>query len=308
MSYALLGGIAFDLLNAPTALDERHTAVFAEHQVLSGKPRLQAMGLDLVEMTLRLNLHHKLGDVERRYQALKEAKSGQQALALMMGNNQFRGHYVITELSSTIVFTDDKGNALAREVNVSLREFVGNSQPGLLGGALQLGTNSPLASILPPGALVGINAVKHVVTKGIQVYRQVKQTVNEVRNTAILIKTLAKDPLSAIAQLPGALNMLGVSTGALSEMLGMRDTFNVLTQGIAGAADFMRDIQEVSGCLNEVKSQFNLGLNDNAVGNWFDLGVQAVTEAENILDRLSAPAAQMTAWIAIRADNPPSQG
>lgn len=305
MSYALLGSIAFDLLNAPTALDERRSAAYAEHQVLSGKPRLQAMGLDLTEITLQLSLHYKLGDVERRYQALVAAKANQQALALIMGNNKFRGRFVITELSSSTLFTDDKGNALAREVSVTLREFVGNSQQGILGAALQLGANSPLASLLPPGALTGINAVRNVVTKGLLVYRQVKNTVNDIRNTATLIKTLASDPLAAIAQLPGALDMLGVSTGALGEMLGMRDTFNSLTLGIAGAADFMRDMSYLNESLTEIKSQFNVGLNDTSVGDWFDLGVQAVTEAENIIDRLSAPAAQMTAWIAIRADNPP---
>lgn len=61
MSYALLGNIAFDLLNAPSGLDERRSATFAEHQVLSGKPKLQAMGLDLTEITLQLSLHHQLG-------------------------------------------------------------------------------------------------------------------------------------------------------------------------------------------------------------------------------------------------------
>ena len=85
MNFALLGNIAFDLLNAPTAFDERRSANYAEHAVLSGKPRLQAMGLDLTEITLQLKLHHQLAPVDERYQALIAAKEKQEALALVLG-------------------------------------------------------------------------------------------------------------------------------------------------------------------------------------------------------------------------------
>ncbi|TNG92252.1 phage tail protein [Pasteurellaceae bacterium USgator11] len=304
MSYALLGHIAFDLLNAPTVLDERRSAVYAQHDVLSGKPRLQAMGVALTEITLNLSLHHQLGAVDSRYQALIAAKESQQALALVLGFSKFKGHFVITELSSQALYTDSRGNALAREISITLREFVGNSQSGLLGAALKLGANSPLGSLLPQSAVRLIKQTKNLVTKGIQVYRQTRQTIDEVRNLVTLMKTLHHDPLTALSHLPFVVENLGSSLGQLREMLGLSNSFAMLTHGIGGTNTFLRDLGEIADSLNGLQSQFKQGLNDNKLGEWFDLGVKAIDDTEYLLEQMSAPVAQMTAWIVLRADEP----
>nr|DAX65177.1 MAG TPA: hypothetical protein [Caudoviricetes sp.] len=304
MSYALLGNIAFDLLNAPTGFDESYSANFVEHQVLSGKPRLQAMGVELAEITLNLHLHYKLGSVEGRYQELIAAKDSQQVLALVLGFSKFKGRFVITELTGTTLFTDNKGNALARDVQLTLREFVGDEQQGLLGEALQLGANSPLASLLPEGALVGMNAVKNVIAKGVQVYRQAKQVVDEGRNTIAAMKSFVDDPLGALAALPYVLNNVSGALGGLGDVVGMADTFKTLTQGIAGANEFIRDLGVMTEDLNAFQTLFKLGLNDNKMGEWFTLGEAKLADVGEAIERMAAPAAKMTAWIAIRADNP----
>ena len=154
MSYALLGHIAFDLLNAPTALDEKHSATYAQHDVLSGRPRLQAIGNELTELTLNLNLHYMLGSVDGRYQELILAKENQQALALVIGFNQFKGYFVIVDIQSQALYSDALGNTLAREVSVTLREFVGEQGQDILGLALQFGANSPIGALLPAGAVM----------------------------------------------------------------------------------------------------------------------------------------------------------
>lgn len=80
--YFMLGNIAFEPVNL-TDFSETHSADFAEHAVLKGKPRLQAMGEKLTEFSLAIRLHHKIGGVESRYQALLAAKAKQEALALI---------------------------------------------------------------------------------------------------------------------------------------------------------------------------------------------------------------------------------
>lgn len=80
--YFMLSNIAFEPVNL-TEFSEQHTAEFAEHAVLKGKPRLQAMGEKLNELNFALRLHHTIGGVESRYQALLEAKAKQAALALI---------------------------------------------------------------------------------------------------------------------------------------------------------------------------------------------------------------------------------
>lgn len=302
MSYALLGNIAFDLLNAPTGLDERRSAAFAEHQVLSGKPKLQAMGLELTEITLQLSLHHQLGAVEARYQALINAKESQQALALVFGFSKFVGHFVITDVSSQTLLTDERGNALAREVSVSLREFAGNVGQGVLGAALSIGGNSPLASILPKGLTQFVSRAKQLITQGIQVYRQTRQVISEVKQTVAVMKSLARNPREALLQLPFIVNSLGTSLAGLGEMVGLKESVAWLTNGIKEATPFMQGLADLSVEVDTAYHLFKQGLNGNEMGEWFDLGVRAIDSAEAVGESLAKNSAELTAWIAIRAD------
>lgn len=304
MNYALLGHIAFDLLNAPTALDEKYSATFAQHNVLSGKPKLQAMGLELDELTLNLSLHYKLGDVESRYQALITAKQSQQALALVLGFSKFKGHFVITDMSSQALFTDEQGNALARDVSITLKEFVGNTQQELQGLALQIGNNSPLSSLLPKGTVELINQTKNLVNQGIKVYRQTKQVVADIRNTTTLMRNFANDPTTALSHLPTVLSNLDLSIIGLENTLGLQNSFVMLTNGIKGTQYFLRDIAELNESLNTIKTEFKRGLNSDDFGDWFDLGVKEIDNTEDILERMAKPVAKMTAWIVLRQDTP----
>lgn len=304
MNFALLGNIAFDLLNAPSALDERRTATFAEHAVLAGKPRLQAMGDDLTEITLQLRLHHQLAPVESRYQALVTAKEKLEPLALVLGFSQFKGHFVITEIGSQVLFSDAEGNPLAREVSVTLREFVGNTGKGLLGAALSIGGNSPLASLLPKGLTDFVSQAAKMVQKGIKIYRQTRQAISAVRETIAVMKAIANNPLEAIGQLPAVLNHLGGSVGGLAEMVGLGNSFATLTQGLKGAEPFLLGMVELSEHLKTAQMEFKRGLNERHLGEWFDLGVKAIDNADEVAQSITKPAAQLTAWIAIRGDSP----
>ncbi|EIJ68062.1 phage tail protein [Pasteurella bettyae] len=302
-NYALLGNIAFDLLSAPTGFDESRSAVFAEHEVLSGKPKLQAMGMALTDVTLQLQLHHQLAPVENRYQALLTAQESQEALALVFGFSKFKGHFVITDVTSTVLFTDGKGNALARDVSLTLREFVGNPQAGILGAALSLADNSPLASIVPKGLSNFVSQANQLMSKGIAVARQVKQVVADVKSAVEIMKHLKDNPLAALSEISGIVNTLGGSFGGLAEMVGLGNAFASLTEGVRGAAGFMQDLTTLSGHLNTAYSLFKSGIEGDELGEWFDLGVKAIESADLVSESLAKNSAKMTAWIAIRADS-----
>ena len=302
-NYALLGNIAFDLLSAPTGFDESRSAVFAEHEVLSGKSKLQAMGMALTEVTLQLQLHHQLAPVESRYQALLTAQDSQEALALVFGFSKFKGHFVITDVTSTVLFTDGKGNALARDVSLTLQEFVGNPQAGILGAALSLAGNSPLASIIPKGLSNFVSQTNQLISKGIAVARQVKQAVSDVKSAVEIVKNLKNNPLAALSEISGIVNALGGSFSGLAEMVGLGKAFATLTEGVRGAAGFMQDLTTLSGHLNTAYSLFKSGIEGDELGEWFDLGVKAIESAEVVSESLAKNSAKMTAWIAIRADS-----
>ncbi|MBS7021704.1 MAG: phage tail protein [Haemophilus parainfluenzae] len=299
--YFMLGNIAFEPVNL-TDFSETHSADFAEHAVLKGKPRLQAMGEKLTEFSFAIRLHHKIGGVESRYQALLAAKAKQEALALIWGTGKYKGNYVITDISSTTLFTDAKGNALAREMNISLREFVGNGQNSLLGAALNVGGKSLLGSILPQGLTNTLSTVKSAVSRGVELYNQGKRAVDEVRNIVAVVRQLAHDPASALAYLPSTLANLDNALGGFGELVGMQSAFEGVRQYLPAISEFSRDVSAVYDDLQIMKQSFSRASADSEWNNWFTPADNALTEINERLDNSANSVAKMTAWIVLRED------
>lgn len=298
--YFMLGNIAFEPVNL-TDFSENHSADFAEHTVLKGKPKLQAMGEKLTDLSFAIRLHHKIGGVESRYQSLLSAKAKQDALALMWGS-KYKGNFVITDISSTTLFTDGKGNALAREMNISLKEFVGNSQQGLLGVALNVGGKSLLGSILPKGLTNTLSTVKSAVSRGVELYQQGKRAVDEVRNTVAVVRQLAHDPASALAYLPSTLANLDNALGGFGELVGMQSAFEGVRQYLPAISEFSRDVSAVYDDLQIMKQSFSRVSADSEWNNWFTPADNALTEINERLDNSANSVAKMTAWIVLRED------
>lgn len=298
--YFMLGNIAFEPVNL-TDFSETHSADFAEHAVLKGKPKLQALGEKLTDLSFAIRLHHKIGGVESRYQSLLSAKAKQEALALMWGS-KYKGNFVITDISSTTLFTDGKGNALAREMNINLKEFVGNSQQGLLGVALNVGGKSLLGSILPKGLTNTLSTVKSAVSRGVELYQQGKRAVDEVRNTVAVVRQLAHDPASALAYLPSTLANLDNALGGFGELVGMQSTFDGVRQYLPAISEFSRDVSAVYDDLQIMKQSFSRVSADSEWNNWFTPADNALTEINERLDNSANSVAKMTAWIVLRED------
>ena len=298
--YFMLGNIAFEPVNL-TDFSETHSADFAEHAVLKGKPKLQAMGEKLTDLSFAIRLHHKIGGVESRYQSLLSAKAKQDALALMWGS-KYKGNFVITDISSTTLFTDGKGNALAREMNISLREFVGNSQNSLLGAALNVGGKSLLGSILPQGLVNTLSTAKRAVSRAVEIYQQGKRAVDEVRNTVAIVRQLAHDPSSALAYLPSTLANLDNALGSLGDVVGMQSALAGVRDFLPVVSEFSRDVSAVYDDLQIMKQSFSRASADSEWNNWFTPADNALTEINERLDNSANLVAKMTAWIVLRED------
>ena len=306
--YFMLGSVAFEPVDL-TDFNETHAADFAEHAVLKGKPRLQAMGEKLTELTFAIRLHHKLGGVEQRYQALLSAKSAQEALPLIIGQGKYKGNFVIAEIASTTLFTDKFGNALCREMNISLREFVGDIEKNPLGAALNLGGGTLLGSMFPPAFMAGFNGVKGLIEKGVTAYKNAMTVVNEVRDTVQKIKQLASDPLAALAYLPGVLGNLDSALGGFGDVTGLGKAFEGARFGLSALGEIVQEAQgftsDISSMMSEVQSIRNVLGDLTEQSDWGSWGA-AVDNHFDIYDDLSvqanARAAKMTAWIVLRED------
>ena len=219
-----------------------------------------------------------------------------------MWGSKYKGNFVITDISSTTLFTDDKGNALAREMNISLKEFVGNSQQGLLGAALNVGGKSLLGSILPKGLTNTLSTVKSAVSRGVELYQQGKRAVDEVRNTVAVVRQLAHDPASALAYLPSTLANLDNALGGFGELVGMQSAFKGVRQYLPAISEFSRDVSAVYDDLQIMKQSFSRASADSEWNNWFTPADNALTEINERLDNSANSVAKMTAWIVLRED------
>ncbi|GAB1672512.1 hypothetical protein Mh1964_08620 [Mannheimia haemolytica] len=268
--------------------------------MLKGKPRLQAMGEKLNELNFSLRLHHTIGGVESRYQALLEAKAKQAALALIWGS-RYKGDYVIVDISSTTLFTDGRGNALAREMQISLKEFVGDNDGGVLGEALNFGGGSLLGSILPSGAVTTLSQIKTAVSRGVELYNSGKRLVDEVQNTVAIIRQLKNDPATALAYLPAALANLDGALGHFGNLTGSSATLGGLQEKLPAAVVFSEEIGEIYQSLQTMRSSLG-NASANSWDNWFTPAESALTEVTDSFDHLAKPVAKMTAWIVLRTD------
>ncbi|MFD1805561.1 phage tail protein [Pasteurella oralis] len=298
--YLMLGTIALEPIDI-TDFSESQPANFAEHTVVKGKPRLQATGENLIDLSLAVRLHHKIGGVESRYQALLDAKAKQQALALIWGQGKFKGNFVITNINATTKFTDKYGNVLCRELDVSLKEFAGELKDEKLGAALNLGSNALLGSIFPPTIFEGINKSKDILNKGIHLYNQGKRLIDEVQNTVAVIKQFAHGT-SALADLPQALAQVNHALGPFNQLAGMRELLAQISAVLPVVNEFSQGIMEIQTNLADMQTSFQQGTEGTNWQDWFPSVNSAMTNVTETIDMLAPRVAEMTAWIVLRAD------
>lgn len=303
--YFMLGNIAFEPVDL-TEFSEKHAAEFAEHAVLKGKPRLQAMDEKLNELNFTIRLHHKIGGVESRYQALLSAKANQAALALIWGS-KYKGNYVLVDISSTTLFTDGKGNTLAREMQISLKEFVGDSEGGLLGEALNFGGNALLGSILPSGAVSALSTVKTAVSRGVELYNRGKRLVEEVQNTVAVIRQLKNDPASAFAYLPSVLGNLDGALGSFGKITGLSAALSSVQSILPAVGQFSQEVADIYSDLQTMRNSFS-NADGSSWDNWFTPADNALASVSDSFEHLANPVAEMTAWIVLRVDEEAENG
>lgn len=131
--FAVLGDIEFELITYWDGFEATFGVDYAEHARIEGKPGLQFVGdkLDEIQISLVFHQHYCVPDVELA--RLRTAMKAHQALALVFGNGDYRGWFVITDVTATSEQTDSTGNVLAVNATASLREYIGDPKNPLSG-------------------------------------------------------------------------------------------------------------------------------------------------------------------------------
>ena len=294
--YAMLGDVRFEFLTSFSSLEEAHKAIFAKHEVLAGRPRLQAMGNDLTGIRFSLKLHWMLGNPDTAYKGLIAAKNSQQAQALVFGSGRFVGWFVIESIDSRTTIQDEEGRTAARELDVALTEFVGDPNnplptPGIGGG------QNPLLSLLPESVRGAVNDVVEAVQTGVRIYTAAERAVNDVQTLVTQARQLS-DPSAAFALIGNALDLGSTITGSLNQLpvIGQR------MGDVSGVTDFLTHTAAASRQMGSAVGVLQSGINSGSIGTWLGNGSAFIEQASDSINNAAQGAQRLMGWVAARSD------
>lgn len=122
--YVQLGDHQYQVTGTITGLESETKAKFAQHDVIEGKPRLQAIGDELEQLTLTIELHAGYCDPVYEIGFLKSAIAAHTALPLIFASGELRGRYVLEQLNETHNVHDATGVPIHISVRLVLKEWV----------------------------------------------------------------------------------------------------------------------------------------------------------------------------------------
>ncbi|WP_027367622.1 phage tail protein [Desulfocurvibacter africanus] len=127
MQVGSFGSIAFEVSSLGTRtfrdLERRQGLRHARHEVLDGRPRLQTLGRDLAEVSLRMRLDTAfLADPAEELELLEDCLSEAEEQPLIIGGVNL-GTFVLVELSESWKQTTGKGKPMVVELQAKFMEY-----------------------------------------------------------------------------------------------------------------------------------------------------------------------------------------
>jgi len=171
--YAQLGNIRFEGLKGFSNFSHERGVNYAQHELINGKPRLQAVGDNLDSISFGMYLHSEFTNPEADIETLRLAMQNREVLPLLLGNGRILGFFVIPNFSQSNSFTDPLGNLIEVTLNIELLESFSDNP--LREAELQAinqafatsQRNSNVRSVLPPKLSKGMtisNEISNVQT------------------------------------------------------------------------------------------------------------------------------------------------
>lgn len=296
--YAMLGDVRFETLQSFSSLEAQHSAKFAKHEVLKGRPRLQALENELTTLKFGLKLHWMLGNPDTAYKGLLAALEAQQAVSLVYGSGRFVGWFVIESLNERTLVQDEQGRTAVRELDVELTEFVGDPNNPLPTPAIINGSHNPLLSLLPESVRATASEVMQAVETGVKIYREAESGIDEIQTIVTAARGLKNDPAAALNLVGDALNVGGSVLGKLDMLPEMTS----LIGDLSGASDFAAQLGQAGNQLGSAVAAMRSGCESGTVGGWLGAVSDGLTSATESLNNSAAAVQTLTAWLATRSD------
>lgn len=255
--FALLGDVQFDLITYFDGFESQFGADYAEHPLIEGKPRLQFVGDKLDEIRIQLAFHLHYCDPEAELVKLKDALAAHQAMALVLGNGDYKGWFVLTDVQATSKHTDKAGTLIALEASITLREFVGDKKNPLQPPAVQPKLPPAAAKALPASQTGGVAtlasgaaAVRDNIRQAVTYANQAQSALRVAVDAARLAQKLRDNPLAALGRVPSLLTGMKQVAGPLENL---SPTLASLTSQLPEASGILRASDNALGAVRNAQ-------------------------------------------------------
>jgi len=290
---AILGEIEFEIAGGLSGMDVTQGADYAEHARIAGKPLLESTGDALDEYQLTIELHPTLGNVAARMGALQAAMQAHQPLACVLGNGEFLGAFVITELSQTHHRTWADGGSFSASLSITLRQWAGDFEYTPPAPALADSVHD--VEDAQPDLLREQTPVKTAAMRALEHAKSAAQLVQASMRAIASARQM--DLASLLQQLPALGNLAGRAIPALS---GLSETATALQGEFAAASELL---QLGAGALAQVQSARDIlsgGADAANVLAKLAAGGQSLEAVLGMFERSAKPLAQLAAAVATR--------
>lgn len=252
MSLGLFGTIVLDKIDT-VAMDGDYNTEYAEHARFGAKPLLQGVGDSLIEKRLHFEFHIDNGDPQTRLDSLQAMRSNLKAGELVMGGRHL-GWYVITQLTVTNKWLSDDGRPLWLGVNVTLKEYVGNTDKKPNAVAVATGSEPINSQAVSPA--VQLNSVNPT-------SQNLAQTVTALMQSQSQAVLLEQQAMMAEGVSSGAMGYLTKDLG--SSMAGFVDSSQSVLDRLTGEPLLdnltMADCRSLVAQAKAVKGLFDKSIN-----------------------------------------------
>lgn len=255
--FALLGDVQFDLITYFDGFESQFGADYAEHPLIEGKPRLQFVGDKLDEIRIQLAFHLHYCDPEAELVKLKDALAAHQAMALVLGNGDYKGWFVLTDVQATSKHTDKAGTLIALEASITLREFVGDKKNPLPPPAVQPKLPPAAAKALPASQTAGVAtlasgaaAVRDNIRQAVTYANQAQSALRVAVDAARVAQKLRDNPLAALGRVPSLLTGMKQVAGPLENL---SPTLASLTSQLPEASSILRASNNALGAVRNAQ-------------------------------------------------------
>ncbi|QQJ05214.1 hypothetical protein HFQ69_23510 [Salmonella enterica subsp. enterica serovar Agona] len=292
--FAVLGDIEFELITYWDGFEATFGVDYAEHARIEGKPGLQFVGdrLDEIQISLVFHQHYCVPDVELA--RVRTAMKAHQALALVFGNGDYRGWFVITDVTATSEQTDSTGNVLAVSATVSLREYTGDPKNPLQPPAIR--RQVPGAGAVS-GAVPSPSGVAQFVRNGVNYAKQAQSVLQTTISAVRVAQKMKGNPVVALTRVPGLMSGLGNISGALGKSV---PAFNALSESMPDAISLARTASEAATYVQQAQSALS-GVDKRNIAGALDTVSGQLNAAGTAFNRMSPGLSAMAARILTRS-------